>query len=252
MRGFDRPLKPEWIYNFIKTVKIGEKLSDQKKELNSFLWQLDGDVGKRKVRTILTRYFLKTKSNPYSTKSEKNSIIQICKHYPIEAIKPLLLWQLLMRSELLRSLTKLIKEIFGAKQDINYYFLRKKVIDKYGNKEIFARSLRNLLSTLANFDVLKKKNREKILWNDYLEVNDQNLCYMLKLYSEEFIKSPQIILEDIEDYLFIYFKIPDFNLIAKKYNGALWEYSSQFGRNIINFNEFYNWDQDTLDGVFGK
>jgi len=30
MRGFDRPLKPEWIYKIIKLVRSGDKISELK------------------------------------------------------------------------------------------------------------------------------------------------------------------------------------------------------------------------------
>ncbi len=38
--------------------------------------------------------------------------------YPLEEIKPLLLSYLLMRSQVLRTLTKLIYELYGTKKDI--------------------------------------------------------------------------------------------------------------------------------------
>jgi hypothetical protein len=41
---------------------------------------------------------------------------------------------------------------------------------------------------------------------------------MLKLYSEVFKKSPQINLDELEDYLFLYFKMPDISRISMKYN----------------------------------
>ena len=155
MTGFDRPLKPSWIYNFIKVVKVGDKITDHNEEFNNILWELDGVEGKRKVRTVLSRYFLKTEDNPNSLNVESTSILELCKIYPLEKIRPLLLYYLLMRSEVLRMLTKLIKEIYGDSGEINYDFLRKKTIERFGEKDISARTLRNLLHTLVNFDILK-------------------------------------------------------------------------------------------------
>ena len=57
MRGFDRPLKPEWVYKIIKIAKINEKLIDQKADMEMCIPELQGD-GNRKVRTIINRYFL--------------------------------------------------------------------------------------------------------------------------------------------------------------------------------------------------
>ncbi len=48
MIGFDRPLKPLWIYKFIQAIKIGDKIAAYNDEFNAILWELDGKEGKRK------------------------------------------------------------------------------------------------------------------------------------------------------------------------------------------------------------
>jgi hypothetical protein len=241
MKGFDRPLKPLWIYQFIQEVQVGDKIYDHRKEFDSILWELDGNVGKRKVITVLSRYFLKKVGNPKGRVVEDVPIVEICKKYPLEQIKPLLLFHLLMRSKILRILTKMIYEIYGFGNNINQVFLRKKVIEKFGEKDISARSLRNLLSTLVDFGILEKHDKE-YQWIAKLKINEHNACYMLKLYAEEFKESPQINLDDIEEYLFLYFEKPDFGVVAKKYNGNLWDYSIRMGQRIIQFNDNFGWN----------
>jgi len=250
MTGFDRPLKPSWIYRFIQTVEIGDTLSNHKEEFNAILWELEGEEGKRKVRTVLSRYFLKSGKNPKSKVVEYTPIIALCKRYSLEEIKPLLLYHLLMRSNVIRLLTKMIDEIYGINNDINYLFLRKKVIERFGDRDISSRSLRNLLATLVNFDVLKKIDNNRYTGNKRIYTDEKNACYMLKLYSEEFKKSPQINLDELEDYLFLYFKMPDINRISRKYNSVLWEYSVRFGQKLILFHDYYKWNQGILDKVF--
>ena len=250
MIGFDRPLKPAWIYKFIQNVEIGDTLSDHKNEFNAILWELDGFEGKRKVRTVLSRYFLKSDKNPKSKVVEYTPIIALCKRYRLDEIKPLLLYHLLMRSTVLRLLTKMIDEIYGRNNDVNHSFLRKKVIERFGERDISGRSLRNWLATLMYFGVLKKVAPNRYVWDKRLYIDEKNACYMLKLYSEEFKKSPQINLDELEDYLFLYFKMPDINRIGRKYNTILWEYSVRFGTKQILFHDHYRWDSETLDKAF--
>jgi len=247
--GFDRPLKPLWIYKFIQTVEIGHKISTYKNEFDSILWELDGKEGKRKVRTVLSRYFLKSENNSRNKTIEHTPMIGICKRYPLKEIKPLLLYYLLIRSQVLRILTKMIYELYGPKEDINYLFLRKKIVEKFGDRDISARSLRNFLSTLEAFDVLKL-NKNNITWNLPLDINEMNMCYMLKFYSDEYKKSPFIILEDIEEYLFMYFKMPDVLKIIKKYHGKLWEYSVRVNQRIILIDNNFDWSTDNIYKIF--
>lgn len=236
MKGFDRPLKPLWIYEFINEVEVGDKIYGHRDAFDSILWELDGNVGKRKVITVLSRHYLKKPENPKGRLVEDVPIIEICKNYPLEKIQPLLLFQLLMRSKMIRILTKMIYEIYGACNNINQVFLRKKVIEKFGEKDISARSLRNLLSTLVDFGILEKQDKQ-YQWKTKLKIDELNACYMLKLYAEEFKESPQINLDDIEDYLFLYFEKPDFSNLAKKFNGIHWDYSIRMGERIIQFKD---------------
>jgi len=241
MKGFDRPLKPEWIYNCVKQVNIGDNIADYKQEFDRILWELDGKEGKRKVRTVLSRYYLRSQDNPKSRTVEYTPVIELCKKHTLEEIQPLLLFYLMMRSSMIRTLTRLIYDLYGTKKDIDYSYLRKKTITKFGERDISPRSLRNLLTTLTFFNILQReKNIYK--WKKPLYTNERNVCYMLKFYAEEYRKTPQIFLDDLEEYLFIYFKTPNINEIARKYNKRLWEYSQNLSRKQIMFHESYKWD----------
>ncbi len=205
MKGFDRPLKPSWIYNFIKVLNLGDKFSEHKDKLDSFISELNGKEGKRKIRTVLTRYYLKSELNPTSKVVEYTPILDVCKNYSLQEVKPLLLFFLLMRSNLIRLITKMIDEIYGYNKDINYLFLRKKIIKKFGERDISSRSLSNFLNTLFNFGILEKNGRNQFKWKKKLKVDDFNLVFMLKFYSEVFKKSPKININELESYLFLYF-----------------------------------------------
>jgi len=249
MIGFDRPLKPSRIYNSIKILNVGDKFSEHKDKLDSLLSELNGEEGKRKVRTVLTRYYLKSESNPTSKVVEYTPILDVCKNFSLREVKPLLLFFLLMRSNLIRLLTKMIDEIYGYDKNINYLFLRKKIIEKLGERDITSRSLSNFLNTLVNFDILEKISRNQFQWKKKLKVDDFNLLFMLKFYSEVFKKSPKININELESYLFLYFDTPNVLKVAKKFNSVLWEYSSRFGTNQILFDKIFRWDKETLSNI---
>lgn len=240
MIGFDRPLKPIWIYKFLRIVKVGDKISDHSEEFNKFVWQLEGTDGKRKVRTVLSRFFLKKENNSKGHFVEETDILKICKEYPLEEIKSFLFFYLFIRSYFLRNILRLIFDLYGS-GEINYNFLRKKTIEKHGNREIATRTIRNLLSTLEDFDVLRKKNKNYHL-NHKLMVSDMNACYMIKFYGEEYSKTSLINLDEIERYMFMYFDMPDIKSIARKYNGILWEYSIRFDKGFLLFDDHFDWN----------
>ncbi len=249
MKGFDRPLKPSWIYNFIKVLNVGDKFSEHKAKLDSFLSELNGEEGKRKIRTVLTRYYLKSEENPNSKHVECTPIFDVCKSYSLQEIQPLILFFLLMRSSLIRLLTRMIDEIYGSNRDINYLFLRKKIVEKFGERDISSRSLSNFLNTLVNFGILEKEKRNQFNWKRKIVVDELNFIFMLKFYSEVFKKSPKIDIDELESYIFLFFDTPNISKVAKKYNSILWEYSSRFGINQILFDKSFKWDKETLSNI---
>lgn len=235
MRGFDRPLRPDWIYDFVTTVNVGDNIVDHNDSFEKILWQLDGKEGKRKVRTVLSRYFLKTAENPNSKVVEDVLIIKLCKSHKIEEVKPVLLFYLMVRAPILIIITRMINEIYGHGKDINYTFLRKKIIEKMGERDISGRSLRNFLKTLESFGVLEKMDNGQYRWKQRLSMSSEMACNMLRFYSEEFIDSPQIMLNKINEDILLYFDMPDIESLAKKYNGELWDYSVRFRDKVIVF-----------------
>ena len=63
MIGFDRPLRPHWIYETLLVAEPGQKLSELNKPFESIARELTGKEGKRKVRTVLFRCFLRDENN---------------------------------------------------------------------------------------------------------------------------------------------------------------------------------------------
>ena len=63
MIGFDRPLRPHWIYESLILAEPGQKLTELNLPFENIARELTGKEGKRKARTVLFRCFLRSESN---------------------------------------------------------------------------------------------------------------------------------------------------------------------------------------------
>lgn len=237
MRGFDRPLKPEWIYKMIQLLEVGDRISDHKEELDDVLVELDGKTGKRKVRTVIGRYFLKDIDNPGGLKVEDNLIFNLVKNNSFEESKSLMLFNLLVKAPIIQHFSKQLYTYYDGKDKIDLNFLRKKAYQKIGERDIARRSLRNFFNTLVDFGILKQGEKAIFTWNEKINVSEENLINFFKLYSQYYLNSPQISLYDLPEQLFFYFNLPDLQEVAQKYNNIHWQYVRRVNAAIITLYE---------------
>ena len=63
MIAFDRPLRPRWIYETLQLAEPGQRLTELNLPFEGIATELTGKEGKRKVRTVLFRCFLRDEEN---------------------------------------------------------------------------------------------------------------------------------------------------------------------------------------------
>ena len=237
MKGFDRPLKPEWIYQIINLLEIGDIIYKKRDVLNEVLVELDGKTGKRKVITVVGRYFLKEVDNPNGKKVEDNLIFNLVKNNSYDEAKPLMLFNLLVKAPILQYFSYQLYNFYGTKEKVDSDFLRDKAYQKIGERDIARRSLRNFLRTLADFDILEIKDRTTFMWKERIKIDEECLINFFKLYSKYYLNSPQISLYELPEYLFFYFDTPDVLQVASKYNNTHWKYVRRVNAAIITMNK---------------
>ena len=70
MIGFDRPIRPRWIYDSLLLAEPGQKLTELNLSFEEIARELNGKEGKRKVRTVLFRCFLRDPANKMRVKKK--------------------------------------------------------------------------------------------------------------------------------------------------------------------------------------
>ena len=232
MIGFDRPVKPEWIYETLKMIKMGEKPSVYNEPFEDITKELIGKEGKRKVRTVIFRSFIYSMQNSKTTIKD-NYFIRWVKESPLDEIKPLLLLKLLMDYEICRFIIKKIS--LSVQPDGTFYIeiLRKKMVQEYGDRDVVKRSLRSLIATLYNFKVITKVDPKTYRLTEKYPLDRKQIMQFLMLYGKNHIGSHMIDIEGIEPEFSVFF---DFDLMKdslNEYSSELWNYVREAGREII-------------------
>ncbi len=231
MTGYDRPLKPEWIYKTLQQIKVGEKPENFYPLYDNIAVELVGKDGRRKTRTVLFRTFI------YSFQQntqliENNLLIELCQKNDFEYAKPILLAKLIMDYDILNYLIKFIHQIFSPTQEIKSSLLTTKIVEHFGDLEIVKRSVRAFLKTLCDFKMLTQLNATTYRQLPTRELLPEQVKEILILYAIS-KQTKQIDLLNLEKQLFIFYTLPDFTSIARQFHLTHWEYIKGQNRELL-------------------
>ena len=231
MIGFDRPIRPHWIYESLLMAESGQKLSELNIPFESVAKELTGKEGKRKARTVLFRCFLRSKEN--NTRVRYNLFLKdLSNKYGLQFMIPIYLFYLIGKTDTLAKISKHIFRLYDFGDEINLQFLQNKMIDQFGERDVVGRATRSFIQTLEYFDIVQKKGVNAFLKNRY-PVDEEQLRIILNLYSQEILYSPQISLNHLPEFLFNYFDRPNVKNVAQKYNGQDWDYQHRMNDDYL-------------------
>lgn len=231
MLGYDRPLKPEWIYKSLKLVEAGKNPSVYYDAYNKIAVELTGKDGRRKTRTVLFRTFIFSFQEK-QTVIENNLLIKLSKQHDLEYMKPLYMAKFMLDYEILAHFTKVFFQIFDPSQTISTKAITAKMVEQFGDLEIVKRSTRAFLKTLNDFNLIEKVSRDSFHQLPKQELINEQVKDILNLYAI-CNHTKQINLKSLDIPLLTWYKVPDLDRIAQKYHPVDWEYIKGAYRSLI-------------------
>ncbi|MDP2061167.1 MAG: hypothetical protein Q8J97_15600, partial [Flavobacteriaceae bacterium] len=182
MLGYDRPLKPEWIYKSLKLVEPGRKPEEFYDAYNDIAVELTGKDGRRKTRTVLFRTFIYSFQEKQSN-IENNMLMELSKQQDFEYMKPLYMAKFMLDYEMLTQFTRVFFQIFDPSQTISTKALTSKMVEKFGDTEIVKRSTRAFLKTLSDFNLIEKVTQDSFHQLPKEELSDEQVKDIINLYA---------------------------------------------------------------------
>lgn len=233
MIGYDRPLRPEWIYKTLQLVETGKKPEYYYDLYNRIVVELTGKDGRRKTRTVLFRTFIFSFQENTSV-IEPNMLLSLCKEKSFEYMKPIILSKFIMDYDILKYFTHKLFQIFDPSQVISSTALTAKIVEKYGDTEIVKRSTRSFLKTLCEFGIIEPINQNNYHQLPKELLTAEQVCNIFKLYAVTF-HTKQIDIRNINKSILDYYRYPNLSLVAQQFNNIYWEYVKGVDRELLMF-----------------
>jgi len=234
--GFDRPVKPEWIYNILKEIKVGANPSEYNEIFENIAKELTGKEGKRKARTVIFRSFLYSFQQK-RTPVKNNIFLEWVERYTEYELRPLLLVKLMIDHEVLRFITKKMPISYDSNGYLSSNVLTKKMQTEHGDRDVVKRSVRSFLKTLCNFGVIEEIQRNRFNHLNKIKLNNEQTKNFLILYSKCYIRSGYLDLNNIDTALISFLDLPDLGNVANFYNNQCWSYVRDSGRTVLMMKE---------------
>lgn len=227
MIGFDRPIRPRWIYDSLLLATPGQKLTELKHPFEEIACELTGKEGKRKVRTVLFRYFLRDFTDKTRVR-DKLRLKDISEQHDLAFMTPIYLFYLIGSTDTLITISEHIFRLYEWGSEINQAFLKRKMVEGAGDRDVVVRAAGSFLKTLMYFAVITGSDG-KLMLNKPLIINEEQAAIMLQLWAKELNHTSQIDLSQLPASIFSWFLWPDLRTVSRRYNGELWDYQHRIG-----------------------
>ncbi|NLE00373.1 MAG: hypothetical protein GX640_10905 [Fibrobacter sp.] len=232
MIGFDRPLRPSWIYKTLNIIRPGTLISEYYTPFEDITRELTGREGKRKVRTVLFRSFIYSVQR--DTKMVENSpFIKWAQRFDLNTLIPIFFAKLLMDYDVLRFASSKIAAYADNSSLLNTNHFMNKVIQEYGDRDVVHRSLRSFFKTLEYFNLARKVTPTEIEISGRYSLNKEQAKMFLQLYSICYLKSKMVDLNHLESSIMMYFRELPVQSTAREFHGISWEYIREPSREIL-------------------
>ena len=179
------------------------------------------------MRTVLFRCFLR---NPANRARVINNLWlkELSQKNGLAFMTPIYLFYLVASTDTLIIISEHIFRLYEWGSEVNPAFLKRKMVEGNGERDVVIRSVSSFLNTLLHFEVIIRLGKKLIL-NKPLQINEEQAAIMLQLWARELCHTPQIDLSQLPPSVFAWFTWPDLRIVARKYNGKLWDYQHWMG-----------------------
>ena len=240
MIGLDRSFKPEWVYKMLKISKPGTKYKDLEPEFHSMM-DVSGLKSKKNIMTIIRRYYLRFYREKGLEYFDENYLHSLSLKYSYDTLKPLLLFTLINKSEIVKFIQEKINLKFLHNGSIDKPSLLSSAQAKYGDRRVIKYAVGYYLTILQHFNIVDSNSKKYGWLNKKFETPDYLIKEMILLYSN-YNKLQEINVQDLINAIeFTYIDMSKIEDVLREFNSEDWIYQKRLDHNkIIILNKLYN------------
>jgi hypothetical protein len=238
--GYDRPIRPEWVYELHEQWKPEMSISDFNSIFDSIAWQVSGKEARRKARTNIVRYFINFTGRGTSRKTlNKDNLVHLSQSITLDKIKPLYLAILISKVEIIQEILRLMATRYEIDHVIEVSKFITYIKREFGDRDVIRRSVSSFFKTLYYFEIfetIESENHKKYRFSKKLKLSEEIFPYFINELYVVGKGRTQITLDEIlNDECTLLFDPEHLKDYLYSFNGQYWFISNKFGEKKITF-----------------
>lgn len=114
----------------------------------------------------------------------------------------------------MRRISDHIFQLYDYGSKIKVGFLKAKMAESFGERDVVLRSARAFIQTLEHFGVVARLDDRLVLYRRF-PVGEDQAPIMLQLFAAKILGAPQISLTDLPRAVLNFFALPDLSVVAR-------------------------------------
>jgi len=223
--GFDKPVRPEWIHAVGLAWRPHQPATDLIGVVDQVTAaQFSGPETRRKVATIILRYFVETVGGgPDRHTADQDLFAAAASKFSADELRSVYLSHLINCTPILQTITAEIRKRYTLGDQIQSSDFLHRVYEQYGQRGVVTNCVRHFLRTLSWFDCFERLAPNHYRFKARLPVSDQ--LFPLLVYSW-FLNGPggyHLVPSHFPDHIPFYFlDTTQFSSHLLAFNGVFW------------------------------
>ena len=225
MIGFDKPVRPEWIHAVGLAWRPHQPATDLIGVVDQVTAaQFSGPETRRKVATIILRYFVETvRGGPDRHTADQDLFAAAASRFSADDLRSVYLSHLINSTPILQTITAEIRKRCALGDEIHSTDFLHRVYEQYGQRGVVTNCVRHFLRTLSWFGCLERLGANHYRFESRLPVLEQTFPLLVYSWLLNGQGSYQIVPSEFAEHLGFYFlNTAQFESYFLKFSSILW------------------------------
>jgi hypothetical protein len=236
MIGFDKPVRPEWIHAVGLAWRPDQPVSEVIQVVDqAAAAEFQGAETRRKVATIILRYFVKTTGGgPDRRTVDQDVFAAAARRFPAETLRSVYLAHLINATPTLQTITGQMAKRYDVGDEIQSTDFLHRVYEEYGQRGVVTNCVRHFLRTLSWFGCLERLAPNRYRFDARLPMVEETFPLLVYSWLQGGLGGHQFTLYEFgEQPTFYFLNANELPSCFQRFGGSFWSVEKRLGMDRV-------------------